>query len=201
MAAGGLKVWNGSAWVSTTPKVWSGSAWTPVTTGSVWNGSSWIPFYTNSWTSGSSSQVYVYGGGGYTRTDTDIYYGVNTITSMSNFYYPGLDPAAGTGGPAGSNVGYSGNTVLGIFDYRTLRTQNPYGTGNYDYYPGSYLVFSGNVTGTFWNTVTANGVSKNRTAAVATSGTYNSGYDVTYWYWASSTFSFPSSGTFTVAFT
>jgi len=196
MAAYGLKVWNGSSWKPSTIKVWNGSSFVPVTNGKVWNGSSWVPFYTNSWTSGSSSQVYVYGGGGFTRTDTDIYYGVN-----ESFFYPGLNPAAGTGGPAGSNVGYSGNTVLGIFDYRTLRTQSPYGSTNYDYFVGSYLVFSGNVTGTFWNSVTANGVTKNRTAAVATSGTYNSGYDVTIWYWASSIFSFPSSGTFTVAFT
>lgn len=200
MAAGGLKVWNGSSWKTSTIRVWNGSSWVPVTNGKVWDGSSWIPFYTNSWTSGSSQAVFVYGGGGYTRTDTDIYYGVNTITSMSNYYYPGMNPASGAGSPGTNNV-YSGNTILGIFDWETLRVQNPGGTGNYDYFPGSYLVFSGNVTGSWWNSVTANGVTKNRTAATVTTGTYNSGYDVTYWNWASSIFSFPSSGAFTISFT
>jgi hypothetical protein len=40
-----LKVWNGSSWVSATPKVWNGSAWTGAKTGRVWNGSAWVTFF------------------------------------------------------------------------------------------------------------------------------------------------------------
>ena len=40
-----LKVWNGSSWVSATPKVWNGSAWTGAKTGRVWDGSSWVTFF------------------------------------------------------------------------------------------------------------------------------------------------------------
>jgi len=110
MAAGGLKVWNGSAWVSTTPKVWSGSAWTPVTNGYVWSGSAWTPFYS------SAGNTVLYNGGtvqgllvyqnyysGYFMTSTEQWYGWHnnngtapspstltdgkTIKSWYNYYY------------------------------------------------------------------------------------------------------------------
>ena len=40
-----LKVWNGSSWVSATPKVWNGSVWTGAKTGRVWDGSAWVTFF------------------------------------------------------------------------------------------------------------------------------------------------------------
>lgn len=40
-----LKIWNGSSWVSATPKVWNGSVWTGAKTGRVWNGSAWVTFF------------------------------------------------------------------------------------------------------------------------------------------------------------
>jgi hypothetical protein len=82
MSAGGLKVWNGSSWVSTIPKVWDGSSWTSVTNGYVWNGSSWEQFYP-----GIGNTV-LYNGGtvtgylyyqnyysGYFMTSTETFYG------------------------------------------------------------------------------------------------------------------------------
>ncbi len=40
-AAGGLKVWNGSAWVTGTMKIWNGSAWVAANL-KRWNGSAWV---------------------------------------------------------------------------------------------------------------------------------------------------------------
>jgi len=41
LAGGGVKVWNGSAWVQKPVKVWNGSAWVTKPL-KVWNGSAWV---------------------------------------------------------------------------------------------------------------------------------------------------------------
>jgi hypothetical protein len=56
-----LKVWNGSAWTSSTGiKVWNGSSWVTVQNGKVWNGSSWVTFF-----SGLSVNLQNYNAGTY----------------------------------------------------------------------------------------------------------------------------------------
>ena len=57
---------------------------------------------------------------------------------------------------------------------------------------------TGNHTGTWWTSITANGVTKNRSAADFPSGQYFSPEDITVWLWTGSVFGFDGAGTFTV---
>jgi len=109
MAAGGLKVWNGSSWVSSTPKVWSGSAWTPVTNGYVWSGSAWTPFY--------NSTVTLYNGGtiqGYlVRYDDAGTTGFGNPLGYTDYY--GWFNNNGTA-PSPSTL-TDGKTLAGMYNY------------------------------------------------------------------------------------
>lgn len=109
MAAGGLKVWNGSSWVSSTPKVWSGSAWTPVTNGYVWSGSAWTPFY--------NSTVTLYNGGTIqgllVRYDDAGTTGFGNPTGYTDYY--GWSNNNGTA-PSPSTL-TDGKTLAGMYNF------------------------------------------------------------------------------------
>ena len=171
----------------------------------------YAPYSSTGWTDGQWIYGWIYGGGGYTSVNDYHYYGMNSVTGGEHI---GAASPPGTATPysvysypfgaAGSgNSLYTGSTttsVVGIFDLYYMFHQNPGSTGDASYAIGSYLIINGNVPGTWWTSVTANGVTKNRSAASSTSGTYNSGLGVTYWFWSGTNlFSFDGTGSFSIA--
>lgn len=129
---------------------------------------------------------FISGGGGYTNYLITRYDGCGTdgVVSLGGM---------GTIVTVGQSVSSTATaTIKGFYDF--------YQGINSLAYVSSALLFTGSVTGTWWNSVTINGRTKNRTAAGTTSGTYNSTYNYTAWAW-NTDFNLQSLATFAVSFT
>jgi hypothetical protein len=37
-----VSVWNGTSWVTSTPRIWNGTSWVEPTVIRIWNGTSWV---------------------------------------------------------------------------------------------------------------------------------------------------------------
>lgn len=122
---------------------------------------------------------------------TEAYFGVNT----------GLFPGGGFLNSLGTRGSYyqvgrsysntTSSNIDGVIDWSDSDT------GAY----GVWVVISGNVTGSWWTSITANGTTLNRSAADVTNGTYPGGsYTQTYWTWTSAAFGFGSATNFSIQF-
>jgi hypothetical protein len=142
------------------------------------------------WTKGTMTGGAASGGGGYTLVVVDTYAGVN----QSGFWVGFTGGAPASGDVVGSyyNVGqsYSSTAVAalnGAYDWVQQQTQYPTATVTQTGI-ASLITFSGNVTGTWWTSVTVNGVNKTRSSASNTSGTYYSATNATVWFWYGGTY-------------
>lgn len=123
---------------------------------------------------------------------TDTYFGVNR----------GLFP----GGGFLNSLGTRGSYYQVGKSYSDTTTTNIDGVIDYvDNYTGAYgvwVIMSGDVRGTWWTSITANGTTLNRSAADATNGIYPGGsYTQTYWTWTSGAFGFGSATNFSIQLT
>ena len=136
--------------------------------------------------------------GGTTWTAGEYNVGYDTYQGVNTGYFPGAGflNSLGTRGSyyqVGKSYSDTTNTNIdGVYDY----------TDNYGGGYSAWVVMSGNVTGSWWTSITVNGTTLNRSAADVPNGTYPGGsYTQTYWTWTSNYFGPNGSGNVTVEIT
>lgn len=140
----------------------------------------------------------------YTQGVEDHSYAVDEFNNIQHDYYYGTHRGGyKTGSLVGSFGTFGSVDVVGTSKSSTAQATIE---GIYDYWAGyitptlqhSKVVFQGSVTGTWWTSITVNGVTKTRTSASTATGTVAGSY--TYWMFTGTGnhFSFSGSGTYTV---
>ena len=131
-----------------------------------------VNFQSNAWTRGSS------------LTTTNPTYYTTFHYVVRQYGYVGVGPTYGTKGSIDlvgtSRTSLAQATTTQVINYVDIRTDFPSGTiiSNTQ---NAYIYFNGDVRGTWFSSVTVNGTTLNRTAAVTPGGTYTG--SETYWLW------------------